>query len=455
MPIVAAYAVPHPPLIVPAVGRGEERAIQATIDAYEEIARRIAAHAPDVLVVCSPHAPLYRDCFFVSGAQRACGDMSRFGVRDGALSLPYDVELSAEIRRRAGAYGIPVTGPHEPEDQLDHATYVPLHFFLPAAPDARLVRVGLSWLAPADHRALGRCIAGAADALGRRCVFVASGDLSHKLKPDGPHGFAEEGPAFDAQVIACLAAGDFEGLFGFDEAFCAAAAECGLRSFQMMAGALEGVPCDAELLSYEGPFGVGYAVAAFEPAKQQDEEAAAADPVVALARASVEGFVRTGRPIALPERLPDELTRRRAGAFVSLHMRGELRGCIGTIGPTQDSLAAEIVRNGVLAASEDPRFAPVRPDELDALSYSVDVLAPPEPVADASALDPQRFGVIVEKGWRRGLLLPNLEGVDTVEQQLAIAKRKAGISPDDADVSLQRFEVVRHTAGGKAHDARA
>lgn len=175
-----------------------------------------------------------------------------------------------------------------------------------------------------------------------------------------------------------------------------------------------------------------------------------ADPIVALARASVERFVTTGMAFEVPEDAPEELLHRRAGAFVSLHERGELRGCIGTIGPTQPDLAREIIRNGVLAASEDPRFPPVAPDELDYLEYSVDVLEEPEPAAGLGDLDVREYGVIVSKGWRRGLLLPNLEGVDTVEQQVAIAKRKAGIGWDERDIELERFRVERHTRGGEA-----
>ena len=170
--------------------------------------------------------------------------------------------------------------------------------------------------------------------------------------------------------------------------------------------------------------------------------------IVALARASVEGYVRTGRPIARPEGRPPELVEQRAGVFVSLHEDGDLRGCIGTIEPATGSVADEIIRNAVAAAAEDPRFMPVRADELDALSYSVDVLFTPMPVASVDELDPSRYGVIVTKGARRGLLLPNLEGVDTAAEQTAIAKRKAGIDPADPDVALERFEVVRHERGG-------
>lgn len=300
---------------------------------------------------------------------------------------------------------------------------------------------------------------------------MGSGDLSHKLKEDGPYGFAPEGPVFDRTVTGLFDEGDLEGLFSIDAAFREAAAECGLGSFQIMAGALDGVPATHELLSYEGPFGVGYAVAAFEvqgpkgdgavaagvdaeaDARGAEDAAAAeqdgADPFVALARAAVEGFVRTGRPLARPDGLPPELADARAGVFVSLHEHGELRGCIGTISPVTGSTAAEIVRNGVAAASEDPRFPPVRPDELDALSYSVDVLFTPMPVESIDQLDPARYGVIVTKGWKRGLLLPNLDGVDSAQQQVDIAKRKAGIDLFDDDVELERFEVVRHERGGE------
>lgn len=471
MGIVAAYAVPHPPLIVPEVGRGQERAIQDTIDAYREVARRIAAHAPDTIVVVSPHAPLFRDCFHVSTGEAGHGDMGRFGAWDASVTVPYDGAMGAAIAACARKHTVPLCGSGMRDGELDHATFVPLHFVNEAYAGYRLVRVGLAGLSPETHLAMGRCIAEAAADLHRTCVLVASGDLSHKLTPEGPYGYAPQGPVFDRTVTALFDAGDLDGLLDIDEEFADEAAECGLRSFWIMAGALEGLPISHELLSYEGPFGVGYAVAAFEvqgtsgdgavrtgideredaaDAENGAADEAAVDPYVALARASVEGFVRTGSPIALPDGLPPELADERAGVFVSLHEHGDLRGCIGTIAPVTGSVAAEIVRNGVAAASEDPRFPPVRPDELDALSYSVDVLLTPMPIDSIDELDPARYGVIVTKGWKRGLLLPNLEGVDSAQQQVDIAKRKAGIDPFDDDVELERFEVVRHVRGGEA-----
>ena len=162
-----------------------------------------------------------------------------------------------------------------------------------------------------------------------------------------------------------------------------------------------------------------------------------------LARASLEAWVRRGIAISLPEGLPRELTDSRAGAFVSVHRQGRLRGCIGTIAPTCPCLGEEIIQNTISAASRDPRFEPIRPDELDLLEISVDVLGEPEDIASEAELDVKRYGVIVTRGGRRGLLLPDLEGVDTPAQQVAIARQKAGIAAGEP-VKLQRFEVVRH-----------
>jgi AmmeMemoRadiSam system protein A len=164
--------------------------------------------------------------------------------------------------------------------------------------------------------------------------------------------------------------------------------------------------------------------------------------LVELARSTIESHVRSGMTIAAPPKLTAEM-RQRAGVFVSLHRRGALRGCIGTIEPQSPNVALEVISNAIHAATRDPRFPAVRPDELDELEISVDVLQPPEPIGSMEELDPKRFGVIVQAMGRRGLLLPNLEGVDTPEHQVEIARHKAGIGPSEP-VELFRFEVVRY-----------
>ena len=163
-------------------------------------------------------------------------------------------------------------------------------------------------------------------------------------------------------------------------------------------------------------------------------------PVVRLAKEAVESYVRKGR-MPKPRELTPEM-RERAGVFVSLHKHGQLRGCIGTFEPVKDDVAEEIIANAISSSTMDPRFPPVTESELDDLEYSVDILTAPEPVTDLSQLDPKEYGVIVESGWRRGLLLPDLEGVDSVEEQIAICRLKAGISVGEP-VNLYRFQVRR------------
>jgi len=171
-------------------------------------------------------------------------------------------------------------------------------------------------------------------------------------------------------------------------------------------------------------------------------------PLVELARRTIETFVRTGQRIAPPRELSDDM-RQRAGAFVSLHRCGELRGCIGTIEPVEDNLAAEIIQNAISAATRDPRFPAITPDELEGLDVKVDVLGEPEPIQGPDELDPKRYGLIVESvahPWRRGLLLPDLEGIETVEQQMYWTRvHKAGIRDPSEPVRMYRFEVRRYT----------
>lgn len=163
-------------------------------------------------------------------------------------------------------------------------------------------------------------------------------------------------------------------------------------------------------------------------------------PIVKLAKETVESYIREGK-IPQPKELTPEMEKP-AGVFVSIHKQGELRGCIGTFEPTKANVAEEIMTNAISSATRDPRFPPIAASELGDLEYSVDILTKPEPVKDVSQLNPKKYGLIVESGFRRGLLLPDLEGVDTVERQIEICRLKAGI-PFDEPVSLYRFEVKR------------
>lgn len=460
MGISAGFMVPHPPLIIPDVGGGEEQKIQKTIDAYHRAAETIGRLQPETIVLLSPHQTMYADYFHISPGQGAKGDFRQFGAGQVSMEISYDTEFVQALCKAAEAAGLQAGTLGERERKLDHGTMVPLYFVNQYWTGYRLVRIGLSGFPLTAHYQLGQCIQAAAQTLGRNAVLIASGDLSHKLKEDGPYGYQEEGPAYDARIMDVMGRGAFGELLEFSEDFCERAAECGHRSFTILAGAFDRTALKAERLSYEGPFGVGYGICAYQPCgndgahnflEQYEEKERIRllalqeqeDPYVRLARYTIEAFVETGKLPEVPEGLPEELCSTRAGAFVSLKEDGRLRGCIGTIQAVRSSLAEEIMHNAVSACSEDPRFAPVEAWEVGRLAISVDVLGETEEISSTEELDAARYGVIVTRGAKRGLLLPNLEGVDTAEQQIAIAKQKAGIKAYES-VKLERFEVIRH-----------
>ncbi|MDO4544898.1 MAG: AmmeMemoRadiSam system protein A [Bacillota bacterium] len=461
MAIVGAVIVPHPPIILPEVGGGREREISKTSGTYYAAMKRLASWEPDAVVILSPHTILYADYFHISPGEGASGDMASFGVPRLKLEVRYDTVLRERIISQVERAGLPAGTMGEREASLDHGTFILLYFMEKAGLSCPIIRCGLSGLSPLEHYELGRCIKAAAEADGKRIAIVASGDLSHKLKEDGPYGLAPEGPEFDVQVTEAMGKGDFLSFLTFDADFCQRAAECGLKAFQVMAGALDGLAVSPELLSYEGTFGVGYGVAVFEVAGKDEgrcfadryealeqerlrETKEQEDPWVQLARLSLETYVGSGKRLKeLPSDLPEELRQQAAGVFVSLHEHGQLRGCIGTTEPVTASVADEIVRNAVFAGAEDPRFPAVTASELGSLEYKVDVLGAPEAIDGPEQLDVRRYGVIVSCGHRRGLLLPDLDGIDTVQQQIDIARQKGGIGAEEA-YSLERFEVVRH-----------
>ena len=459
MAILKAYAFPHPPLAVPAVGCGEEKKIQKTLTAFDEAAKEIAKLAPETIIYITPHNVLYGDYFHISPGFGAKGNLSRFNAPEVCFEVEYDTQLAEEIISLAEQDSIPSEHLGEKDKALDHGVTVPMWFVNQHYKDYKMIRISQSGLDSSVHYRLGQCIADAAEKTGRKVVVVASGDLSHKL-PGSSYGSVPEGAEFDKAITDVFTSADFLALFNIPDELRERVAECGYNSFTMMTGCFDRRKVDSKLYSYEGPFGVGYAVASFTPGESDDsrntleqyqeavfekarEKQQSEDCYRSLARQSLEYSVRNGGKLSLPDGLPDELLQNEAGVFVSLHKHGRLRGCIGTIAPTEDNVALEIIRNAVSAGISDSRFDPVDESELPYLTYKVDVLFPAEPINGPEELDVKRYGVIVSSGYKRGLLLPNLDGIDTVEEQISIARRKAGI-PDGADVKLERFEVIRH-----------
>ena len=461
MPWIWAALMPHPPVIVPEVGKGREQAARLTLEGAERLRALLAEQGkdgpPDVLLVLSPHQPYAPGALFINTAAKVHGTLARFGAPGASVAFETPQGPLAELRAALEAGGIPAAYGEMRDITPDHGATVPLLGIAPCFPGGALppvITANPAGLSPKQAFALGEALRKLPGTY--RWALLASGDLSHRLKADGPYGFNPDGPVFDAAVLEALKAGAPGPLSALTAKTRDNAGECGLRSVLALLGLAKG---PVQTLSYEGPFGVGYCNAFWAPGRQRPvirvsvksaaaAAPAAAPPYPALARKTIAAHL-SGAPLPGPDEVAAlsadaSLWAARRGCFVSIkNKNGSLRGCIGTFMPTRESLDAEIMANAVSAAVRDPRFPPMRPEELDNVRISVDVLSQPEQVTEGMTLDPARYGVIVAKGGRRGLLLPDLEGVDSVEKQLAIAASKAGIKDlDGADI--YRFTVRRY-----------
>jgi Uncharacterized conserved protein len=436
MSLIATYLLPHPPLIFPEIGNGEEQEITSTIEAYKEIAEKIAETNPDTVIIVSPHVETSADTFLLPAESKISGDMREFGAPDIKLSLDVDYRFIHLLIKSCRHENFPATK-FKNRFKLDHATMIPARFIEQTMEQSgiKYVTIGVTDLSLDKHRHFGELIAKTAEKLNRKIVLVASGDLSHRLKDDGPYGFNEKGPEFDKDIQDIVKKASFEKLFEMSVDYCQAAGECGHRPLCVMSGAIDSYAVKSQLLSYEAPFGVGYCVASFDIMK---------NPLVKLAQKTVEEYVRSGKVISSPKGNFPGITDKKAGVFVSIKKFGELRGCIGTIKPTAKNIAKEVIHNAISAATHDSRFEPISENELSQLSYSVDVLHPTESIRSISELNPKLYGVIVQLGDKQGLLLPRLEGINTAKKQVRIAMQKAGISQKQINnIKLSRFKVDR------------
>jgi hypothetical protein len=313
----------------------------------------------------------------------------------------------------------------------EHAIEVQLPFLQYFRPGIKLVPIVMAQGNSVTYKEIGRHLAQTVKTLKREVIIIASSDMSHYESRDL---VAEK----DNRAVEAMLNLDEDELLRRVERF--DITMCGYGpAVSMLSAAKELGAGRAELVRYRtsgdetGDFSsvVGYAGIMVMPMS----------PIARLARETVEMYIREGKLPAAEPSVPE--MREKAGVFVSIHKHGELRGCIGTFEAVTDNVAREIISNAVSSATRDPRFSPVTRNELVDLEYSVDVLTSPVPVEDKSKLDPKKYGVIVESGWKKGLLLPDLEGVDSVEQQIDICRQKAGIFPGEK-VKLYRFEVKRY-----------
>ena len=400
----------------------------------------------DVIGAVSPHAGYiysgavagavmskikFKDTFIIMGPNHTGRGKPVSIMTQGIWKTPLgDVEIDSELANQ-----ILVTSGHLQEDyeahQYEHSIEVQLPFLQYFKKDIKLVPIVLAYGSGKTYKEIGKAIAKAIKDLNREVVIIASSDMTH-YEPQ------ESAQRKDNQAIeAILDLDEDELLRRVDElniSMCGYAPTVSLISAAKELGAT-----GAELVKYQtsgdvsGDYGAVVSYAGIIITGMS--------PLTRLAQKTVETYVREGKS-PQQEELTSEM-KERAGVFVSIHKFGELRGCIGTFEPQKDNAAEETIANAISSATRDPRFPPIAPGELKDLTYSVDVLTTPGLIADKSELDPKKYGVIVEAGWRRGLLLPDLKGVDTVDFQIDICRQKAGIMPNEP-IKLYRFEVKRY-----------
>jgi AmmeMemoRadiSam system protein A len=445
--VVCAALMAHAPILVPEVGGERAQAARASCQAMREAAACLTATKPDALVLISPHSPRKRRAFGLWSGERLRGSLAQFGAGGAEVVLPNDSLLAGAIKAEADRRDLATWWIAEP--MLDHGAVVPLWFLAEAGWGGPTAILSLNNPGDGGLAAMGAAIADAARASRCRVAIVASGDMSHRLAPQSPCGFHPNAHEFDETFIRLLRGGDYHGIENMSPELRELAAEDAADSVIVAASAVDWKADERQVLSYEGPFGVGYGVAVLfaadaipaapEPVREHgDKNEGAILPC--LARQSISCELQCDTRMPPPAGGPYLSARR--GVFVTLRERnGNLRGCCGTIFPVCDNVVAETWRSARSAAFQDRRFDAVQAGELPNLHIDVSVLHSMETICSPDELNPARYGVVVStEDGRRGLLLPAIAEVKTVGQQLSIARRKAGIGAKEP-VKMQRFQV--------------
>ena len=427
--------MPHPPVLIHEIGRGRELEAEKTLNGINELT--LTLKKPDLLLVLSPHQPYAPGVLFVNSTNFYRGSFAMFGVSNVRINARSQSKEVTTLCDYLAKFNIKTYIESVEDLTQDQGSMVPLYFLKQAWGELpEIIVASPIGLTPKETFEMGKALVDFQS--DKKLALLASGDLSHRLTQNAPAGYEPDyAPKFESAVEKALKSNSPKPIYELDEKTLERAGECGLRSVMTMLGLSSGEN-EIRIFSHEWPFGVGYCTALCEFSKKQPAP-------VQLARETVKRLLKN-------ESLPDNgdevvsspLWSEHKSCFVSIKTKaGELRGCIGTLAPIHESLDKEIISNAVSASTRDPRFPPMTKDELSNVIFSVDVLSEAEPIESIRQLNPKKYGVIVSQGYRRGVLLPDLEGVDTAEQQIQIAAMKAGIYNLDG-IKLERFTVTRY-----------
>jgi len=445
--VVCTVLMPHAPILVPGVGGARSSAASASCRAMCAAAKLLVNFRPDTVVLISPHSPRQPQAFGLWADNPLQGSFAQFNAPQIEVSLPLDSHLTQAIAAEMDTRGLETwTIRHH---SLDHGALVPLWFLAEAGWARPTAILGLNYYGDDGLTTLGKAIAAATQTLSRRVAIVASGDMSHRLTANAPCGFHPQAHQFDESFIHLVRAGDFQRIADISPELRELAAEDVVDSTWIAVSAVNWQSTGHEVLSYEGPFGVGYGVAILFAAKPDALgteapntflEKSGGATLPGLARRSVETALLKSRE--QPPSPAGEYLNAQRGVFVTLRQRsGRLRGCVGTITAICPNIVAETWRSARLAALRDGRYASVTLAELTGLRFDVSVIHPATEVLSMTELDPGRYGVIVSTAdGRRGVLLPGIQEIQTPEQQLRSARGKGYIDLDEP-VTIEKFLV--------------
>lgn len=450
MSVVSAFLLPHSREII---SESDDEQISLIRGKYEEIADRIAELKPDTIVVISAHSEAYSDYFQIIEGEFSQSTFAKGEKNEFTVNIKYDKDLIKRICTIAKDSLFPAGSEGNQDRTLDHGAIVPLKFIQEKYSDFEVVRCSVSGLSLAEHYRFGTIIQRAANESKKKVIVIASGNLSHIEEAKGNNDY-------DEVLKKDLSNASFGALLEYDKAFLDKSKQCSHRVLSILAGCLDKTNVDTRLIHFSTYKNTGLCIAEFVLGAKNEsrsflslylnkERLNAAtriqneDEFAKLAHEAIESHITYGRRISVPSDISSSLLLSSAGVFVSIYKFGQLRGCIGTINPQEANLAEEIISNAIAAATKDRRFPEVSVDEFPYLYIYVDVLNQPELVKDKSLLNPDEYGIIVSKGSKRGVLLPGAIGIDSVDMQINIAKRKASIGLDEEAV-IERFTINRH-----------
>lgn len=459
--IAKFYVMPHPTMIIPEMGEGEEEKITATADACAKVADEIGEIKPDTVIIVTPHGPQFSNSVAFSLEEKIYGQLKKNDETKVFLNFDINVSITNNIikeLRQEHINCVRIDGKTSEiyglSYELDYGTIIPMYFIDKKLSDYNIVHITCGNFSKYDLYKIGMTVKKVIEESDSRAVFIASGELSHRLIEGGPYGYTPEGEKFDKEITTLLSNGDVLGIFNMEQLKIDLAGECGMIPFYSMLGAMNGNKISGELLSYEGPFGIGYGVMNFSLSEsdnnthelllndknQRYQQKKNSEGVhVKLARDSLTEYLKNGNKIDLPSYVTEEMIENEAGVFIRILKYGKVIASGGSYLPRAKNIADEIIFSSIELTQVRVQQAGVSLSDLEDIDILVDVITDVEKV-NKEELDPNLYGIYITSGLKNGFVFPKLPDINTSEEQIALGLKQGNISPLD-DYTIERFKV--------------